>query len=316
MERLAAALTHRFAGARLDVRDAVLDASVPYDGAWFGARLEMAPIARIAVAIAPIDGFELAVQWSDHWSGETAPRSASFDDSFFVHTNDLALAHVWLDGRARDSLHASRFVSRAGRLGTTAELVRDGAWLHEVDRDQVVARRRDAETSPERMAELLATSLVLASSPARWAAGYVQLAQRLGGEASTRVELGGRPAIRAVRGNLEVLVHLVRRLAPDDPGRLRTLVSARRYGGGGERLALVRDGMPRDAARPSNDSIGALMLDADAARLLDLARPSAAAVHAQEVEITFDGALLDHERLGAAIELAARWGAASMTPYR
>ena len=315
MERLTAAIARRFEGARLEVRDAGLDATVPHDGGWFRARLEMAPVARIAVAIAPIDGFELALRWSDRWIGEMPSRPASFDDSYFVETNDLALAHIWLDGPSRDTLLASRYVSRRAELGATAELVRDGAWLHEVARNEVVARRRDAEPSPERMADLLAASLVVASRPVRWAAAFAQLAKRLGGEASSRVELGGRPAIRALRGNLEVLVSLVRRLAPDEPGRLRTVVAAHRPGDGA-RLALVRDGMPRDAMRPSNDSIGALMLDAEAARLLDRAGPSAAAVHAQEVEIVFDGALLDHDRLAAAIELAARWSAASLTPYR
>jgi hypothetical protein len=45
--------------------------------------------------------------------------------------------------------------------------------------------------------------------------------------------------------------------------------------------------------------------------LLDEARPSASIVRPHDVEITFDGAVQDGKRLGAAIELAAQWAASS-----
>ena len=53
-----------------------------------------------------------------------------------------------------------------------------------------------------------------------------------------------------------------------------------------------------------------------AAHLLEIARPSATTVRPHDVEIAFDGALVDRERLGAAIELAAWWAAAPPAPAR
>lgn len=299
------AIARRFDDARIDRNRYEL----LHRGSWY--RVRVAP-DRISVAIPRVDGFTLALRWSDRLAGDGAHE---IDDSFFVETNDLALARLWLDGGTRDHLLASRYVSRAHSLRTTAQLVRDGSWVHEVTEEGVIAHRATPETEPARLADLVAASVALASRPVEWARGLAQVAKRLGAQPSARIELGGRPALRCLRGNLEVSVHLLRRLAPDEPGRLRTLVTAQRPGSG-DRLALVRDGMPHAAARPSTIATGALMLDAEAARLLDLARPATAGVHAQEVEITFDGALLDADRLGAAIELAARWSAASMTPYR
>ena len=55
-----------------------------------------------------------------------------------------------------------------------------------------------------------------------------------------------------------------------------------------------------------------------ARRLLDAARPATTMVRRHDVEITFDGAVTDGERLGAAVELAAHWaGERTRTgPYR
>ncbi|MDQ3366935.1 MAG: hypothetical protein M3680_16050, partial [Myxococcota bacterium] len=63
---------------------------------------------------------------------------------------------------------------------------------------------------------------------------------------------------------------------------------------------------------------GTLAIDARAAHLLEAGRPSATTVRAHDVEIAFDGAIADRERLGAAIELAAWWAsdAFGSDPYR
>jgi len=298
------AIARRFDDARIDRNRYEL----LHRGSWY--RVRVTP-TRISVAIPRVDGFTLALRWSDRWVGDD---HREIDDSFFVETNDLALAHLWLDGGTRDTLFASRYMCHE-RLDATARMTRDGSWIHEVTEEGVIAHRSTPEDSPQRLADLVAASIALASRPVEWARSLAVVAKRLGAQSSSRIELGGRPALRALRGNLEVCVHLLRRLSPDEPGRLRTLVTAQRPGSG-DRLALVRDGRPHDVARPATISTGALLLDGEAARLLDRARPATAGVHAQEVEITFDGALLDADRLGAAIELAARWSAASMTPYR
>lgn len=318
MQPLCELIPRRFAGAHARAAGSRVDAQVAVDGVWYRARLEMAPEARVAVALPCTDGFELTLRWSDRWANDGAPRPAAFDDSFLVETNDLALAGVWLDHEARAGLLASRYV--AGANGDrTALLFRDGAWVHEVSNDEVSAHRQGGEPSEDRMMDMLRASLVLASRPVRWARAFARVARTLGGDAAGRVEVGGKPALRVRRGMVDVLVHVVRRLGPGDPGRLRTMVGAHRHGSGGETLSLISEGLPRAAWPPAADPAGStLSIDARAAQLLDAARPSATTVRAHDVEIAFDGALTDRERLGAAIELAAWWASSAVGagPYR
>ena len=97
------------------------------------------------------------------------------------------------------------------------------------------------------------------------------------------------------------------------------MISAHRLGSGGETLSLISEGLPRAAWPPPADpSTGTLVIDRRAAELLDAARPSATTVRSHDVEIAFDGALTDHHRLGAAVELAAWWAcnAHPQGPYR
>jgi hypothetical protein len=308
-------IAQRFAGSSARVVGSRVDAEVAVDGVWYRARLEMAPEARVAVSLPCTDGFELALRWTDRWANDGSPRAATFDDSFLVETNDLALAGVWLD-------LASRYVAGANAERQTALLFRDGAWMHEVTNDEATARRRDGEPSEDRMADMLMASLVLANRPVRWARAFARLARMLGGDAAGRVEVGGKPALRVRRGMIDVFVRVVRRLGPGDPGRLRTVVGAHRHGSSGETLTLISEGLPRAAWPPPPAELGrgTLSIDPRAAQLLDAARPSAITVRAHDVEIAFDGALADRERLGAAIELAAWWASASAHggagPYR
>lgn len=318
---LCAALEARFPGARprLAAGGATVELEVELDGASYRARLAMGPSASIAVGLPCIDGFELRLQWTDRWTTGGSPRAPSFDDSFLIETNDLALATLWLDHRARAGLLASRYVAARRPERDTALMLRDVAWVYEVAGDEVSARRREAEPSVQRMADVLGATLVLASLPARWARAFGSIGRALGGEPAGRVEIGGKPILRLRRGSVDVLVHIVRRLGPADAGRLRTIVGAHRTGSGGETLSLVDVDLPRAAWPPaSGPSSGALRLDARAADLLDLARPSATHVRPHDVEIAFDGALLDGDRLGAAIELAAHWAQAAHAggPYR
>jgi hypothetical protein len=328
VDALRDAIARRFDGARARVVGARVDAEVAVDDVWYRARLEMAPEARVAVELPCTDGFELALRWSDRWAsdGARAPRAPMFDDSFLVETNDLALAGVWLDHESRSGLLASRYVAGANPDRQTALLFRDAAWTHEVSNDEVCAHRRDGEPSVDRMADMLQASLMLAGRPVRWARAFRKVARALGGDAARRVEVGGKPALRVRRGITDVVVHVVRRLGPGDPGRLRTVVGAHRHGSSGETLSLIAEGLPRAAwpppAAPGHGaSHGALAIDARAAHLLDAAQPSAITVRPHDVEIAFDGALADPERLGAAIELAAWWAAgptaaAAAGPYR
>ncbi len=314
------AIEQRFPGARGELVGETVHADIPIDGVWYRARLAMQPIASVVVALPCTDGFELVLRWNDRWAnGDGAPRAASFDDTFLVETNDLALAGVWLDHDVRSGLLASRYVSSHRAERKTALLLRDARWLHQVSNDEVYARRPEPERSEHRMADMLMASLMLASRPMRWARLFSRVAGALGGRAASRVEIGGKPALRVRRYNVEIHIKLVRRLGPADPGRLRTVVSAHRLASSGQTLSLIADGLPRAAWPPPNAaSTGTLAIDARAAALLDAARPSATTVRPHDVEIAFDGALSDHDRLGAAVELAAWWASDSHAhgPYR
>lgn len=310
---LAAAIERRFPGVAVRTRGSEVLASLP-GGHEAVAQLE--PVGRVAIAL-PTDGFELGLRWTDR---HRSARPTRFDDSYLVETNDISLAHAWLDHEARASLLASRYVADApAPMRATVRLVRDGAWQHFIRDGEVGAVRADAELSVERVADVLAATVALADRPARWARVWARLARELGGTAATRVELAGRPIVQVQRGGAEIAVRLLRRFTNDDPGRLRTLVGAHRHGSGGDTLALISDDLPISAWPPPayDPRASALRVDPTAARLVEIARPSTAFVRAHDVEITFDGAMIERARLGAAIELAARWaGSSSAGPYR
>jgi len=319
-EALHQAIERRFAGSRGALIGDTVHADIPVDGVWYRARLAMQPAASVVVALPSTDGFELTLRWNDrHANGDGAPRAASFDDSFLVETNDFALAGVWLDHDARSGLLASRYVSRARPERRTAIMLRDARWVHQVSNDEVYARRPEREWSEHRMADMLTASLLLATRPVRWAHAFSRLAGALGGRSTPRIEVGGKPALRVRRRGVDVNVHIVRRLGPGDPGRLRTVVSAHRLGSGGETLSLIADNLPRAAWPPPTAPGGTtLAIDPHAAALIDAADPSSTIVRPHDVEIAFDGALTDHDRMGAAIELAARWACDghAIGPYR
>lgn len=317
---LKAAIDERFVGARTRQDGSCVHAEIAVDEVWYRARLEMEP-ARVVVGLPCTDGFELTLKWNDRWANHGAPRALTFDDSFLVETNDVALAGVWLDYDARAALLASRYVSGAQPARQTALMFRDGGWVHEVSNDEVTAHRSGAELSADRLGDMLMVSLRLASRPVRWANAFASVGRTLGAEPAHRIEVGGRPALRVRRGGTDVHVHVRRRLGPGDPGRLRTIVGAHRHGSTGETLSLISEGLPRAAWPPPADpSGGTLQIDAHAARLLDIARPSATMVRRHDVEIAFDGAMVERDRLGAAIELAAWWACDShrqkVGPYR
>lgn len=304
---LCAAIAERYPGARLEIAPSGVRARITIEDVAYRARLTMAPWAAVAVDLPSTDGFELTLQWTDRWASN-GPRAPSFDDSLLIQTNDLALAAIWLDHVARSGLLASRFVAGHQPARQTAVMLRDATWSYEVANDEVCVRRRDAEPSVERMGDMLMAALLLASRPVRWARAFGVVGRELGGEPATRIEIGGKPMLRVRRGAVDVSVHAVRRLGPADPGRLRTIVGAHRHGSGGETLSLISEGLPRAAWPPvGKASPGTLAIDARAAALLDIARPSATNVRPHDVEIAFDGAISDRERLGAAIELAACW---------
>lgn len=317
-DRLASAIGDRLPHTTCVVDAGAVKIELAADGGVYRARAQMAPHGRVAVQLPSTDGFELALTWTDRT--ELIARAPRFDDSCLVETNDVALANVWLDQEARGALLASRYVAGIPEeTRTTVPMLRDGAWQHEVHSDEVSAFRAGAETNLDRITDMLAASFALARRPVRWARLLAPLATFLGGEAAPRVELGGKPVLRIRRGAVDVNVRLLRRLGPGDSGRLRTVVSAHRVASGGEVLTLISHELPRAAWPPPNEGgDSTLRIDDRARGYLDAARPATTIVRRHDVEITFDGALADKDRLGAAVELAAYWASdgSHSGPYR
>jgi hypothetical protein len=312
---LAAAIQRRFEAAKVVPEGSVVRAEVPIDGSLYLARVALTPATLVSVQVPHTDGFELSLAWTDRRS--SAPRPTEFDDSYLVETNDVPLASSWLDLHARAALLGSRYVSGPSPRDT-AVMLRDGRWSHELRDGELVAKCAGSERSVERIADMLAASIALASRPVRWARQYAAIAKELGGHSSARVELAGKPILRVRRGQVDVTVRLLRRLDPDEHGRFRTVIGARRHGSGGETLTLIADGLPRAAWPPPTSAphdAPRLRIAPQHSNLLDAARPSASIVRPHDVEITFDGAVQDGKRLGAAIELAAQWAASSESSH-
>jgi hypothetical protein len=315
---LAAAIARRFEAAKVVAEGSVVRAEVPIDGTLYLARVALTPATRVSVQVPHTDGFELSLAWTDRRS--SAPRPNEFDDSYLVETNDVPLASSWLDLHARSALLDSRYVSGPSpSKRSTVVMLRDGRWSHELRDGELVAKCAGSERSVERIADMLAASLALASRPVRWARQYATIAKELGGHSSARVELAGKPILRVRRGQVDVTVRLLRRLDPDEHGRFRTVIGARRHGSGGETLTLIADDLPRAAWPPPTSAphdAPRMQIAPMHSNLLDEARPSASIVRPHDVEITFDGAVHDGKRLGAAIELAAQWAASSESSHR
>lgn len=316
-EALAYAIEQRFPDAECAYDALGVSAEIELDGTRYQARACMLPAGHITVQLPSIDGFELALRWTDRAVGS---MSAAFDDSCLVETNDVSLASLWLDREVQAALLASRYTSGTpDALRTTAPMLRDGTWQYELRDDRVIASRDETESSPDRVADILAASLALASRPARLARWFQPLGKALGAETLGRIELGGKPVLRVRRDGVDVTVRMLRRLGPADPGRLRTVVGAHRLGSGGDTLALISDDLPRTAWPPLDDlGSSTLHIDHEARALLDAARPSTTIVRKHDIEITFDGATGDADRIGAAVRLAAYWAAAHAPdgPYR
>ena len=259
--------------------------------------------------------------WTDR---ARSHRQPSFDDSCLVETNDVALAHAWLDVEAQTALLASRYVSAPSRR-VTAVMLRDGAWTHRLRRGAAIATRASSSRRP--IGSRIYSASCSRSRIGRRAGRAPSRSSpaTLGGTASPRVEVGGMPVLRVRRGAVDVTVRVLRRLDPDEPGRLRTVIGAHRLRSTGETLQLISEQLPRAAwpppcLPPGERSMGAprLPIEPGARRLLEAAKPAASIVRPHDVEITFHGAIVGGERLGAAIELAARWAAdtAADGPYR
>jgi hypothetical protein len=310
------------------------------DGAYFTTRIRVDPVAEVFIATRPLDGFELALRWN----GGTS--SSEFHHAFAMTTNDDEMSRLWLDDHGRRALLDSATTSTIdevsfGQAGLafgdpffadTTSVRR--TWTYEIANDELVVTKGGTEFDPNRIAIAVRTGCALAGRSQRWARQYADLAVRLGVTARTDLEIGGKPIITAVRQGLDVGLHLIRRVADEKTGRLRTLISARRVSQDERTLSIVDEHAVRAAVPPVpkggrrdfelegyrlRTSDAATKLDELAKKLVAAARPIAVVADLDSIDVWFDGAPLEHERLDPAFALAAHLAigsAAQSGPYR
>lgn len=330
---LAAALEQHF-GVAVRNDGTWLHALIQTDGGFFPARVRNDPVAELFVTTRPLDAFELTLR------GERIRADATFDTALTVSSNDFELARLWLDPIARTAVLDSAYEYTTLELleGLTDEVrappTARRIWSYELGNDELIAAKGNVETQPERLAIALETACIIAARPRRWAAEYSPIAQRIGAKTAAEVELGGAPVMTSNRAAVEVSLQLVRRLPGERTGRLRTLITSKRVGHHDERtFSLVNrsarstmvpplpDGSRRDFGIEDYRfrTSGEIELDELANKQLLAARPSVVAADLDSIDIWFDGAPMEPERLDAAFALAAHLAigtAAHHGPYR
>jgi hypothetical protein len=352
MEELATVLAAVF-GSEVRADAAGTHTIVRSGDAFFTARIRTSPVAELFVTTRALDGFELKLRCEGYEKG------APFERAFTMDTNDHALAQMWLDGVTRQSMIASVYGYKsnelsvgdavsglAGVLGglvgaVIAESIRPEpgtawrTWTYELATDQLWVTKGGVEHHPERIVVALQTAAAIAARSHRWAAEYAAMAGALDATVRSEVELGldRPPLITATRHAVEVGMRMFRRL-PDRSERLRTQVSAARINHDGSTFSLVDDELPR-AARPPvprgskvtstvpgytlREAHGSAPIDDAAGKLIAIARPAAVVADLDSVDVWFDGAVMERDRLDAAFELTALWAVRrdlTQGPYR
>ena len=319
-------------GVKIRTERDLVHAIVRSGESWFAVRGRTAPFAELFVIARPLDGFEATIRWGDRIR-DPELGDPEFDAAFGLTTNDVPLMRALFDDVMRRAMFDSIYEFRED-----VELVpvaRRRTWTYELRNDEIAATKGSFEHDPRRFATAIHTACAIAARAQRWAAEYAAIARTIDAIAAPEVQLGGEPVLTATRRAVELDVRLLRRAAASDEGRLRTVIGARRINLGGDTLSLVHRDLPR-AARPElpggkaarcdlegyalRRSAGSdRTIDAPTRKLLGLARPGALVVGLERIELWFDGAMMDRERLDTGLELVGRWavdGIEPSGPYR
>jgi hypothetical protein len=332
-----AAFLESFLGSPVRTDGAWLHTLMAVDGGYFNARLRNDPVAELFVTPRALDGFELTLR------GERMRPDATFETALTVQTNDHELARMWLDQVAREQILDSAYEYHLGESyieGLGAEPPRPGVpfrriWTYELANEEMVATKGNVETQLDRLALALETAAVIVARTRRWAAEYAAIGHRIGASSHAEVEVGGAPVLTSNRAAVEVSLQLLRRLPGERTGRLRTLIAAKRVGHHDDRTYSLVDRSARSTMVPplpegdkrdfgldgyrARASTDALDLDELAKKQLLAARPSVVAADLDSIDIWFDGAPMELERIDAAFALAAHLALGSTAqhgPYR
>jgi hypothetical protein len=316
------------------------------DGAFVPARIRTSPVAELFVTTRALDGFALSIKWAEPTTEELA-SDAAFQAAFRYETNDMMLAGLFLDGASRHALLDSIYEYQAddfmtsdvavfgvlGKLSPHRPGMAKRIWDYELANNEIVAARGGIERHADRIAKALTCACSLAARSTRWAGEYAVLSRELGGGTTrSEVDLGGPPVFTIARNAVDVSLRLGRRFdgAQD---HLRTAISAPRVAPDATTVCVYDAELPKwalprlprgskraiELARYKQRGDQTPLVDDLAKKLIAVASPSAAIVDADSVDVWFDGAPMERERIDAAIELAARWAVGSLAasgPYR
>ena len=204
LEMIAAA----FPGSRLRLDNGQIVGPLQFEGLFHSLRLRLEPFVEIFLELPLVDGFELHIQWGDRWLGDTKIGDPRIDDAYFIRTNDLLLAKMWLDERGRQAFLVSRerveayhvadlskaiaAVGQDSLLASPANARR--VWTLEIDRNRMSSSIGFGnQTSRYEVIETLETMCAIAGASSRWAQKCSELALLTGAsvkQVTDRVELG------------------------------------------------------------------------------------------------------------------------------
>lgn len=278
-------------------------------GQFHSVRARFDPLGEAFLAVAAIQDFELVVQLGDHRHGDVELGDVRLDDRYFVKTNDLALAKVWLDEDSRAAMLA-HLDPRAAH------------WRLALRRDELVIARNGITLAHELVPGLLLAGTI-ASAPARWAARLAEVAKLTGAHVQhvdARVALED-PALVLEVDRIEVRVTFGRSGPLAKGGEvLSTRVTAHRETPTSEVWCVVDPSLPRPelperwTAKRAPGALGFLRTAAARGTAVPYDALEPLALHArgrlrgviageQEATVWFCGAELDAASLGLATQL-------------
>lgn len=277
------------------------------DGCWLDARVRDTPIIEVFIRTVDVSGFELALEPGGPSIPLVVKRHVGPDGFAVFHDHEVEgvmivaiagltfRAHyqvdgnwpaqkLWLDEPAKTALVEALWL-RADPGVFSIDAVPVG-YRYRIERGEVLVRR-EHELDPQRLARAVHAGGMLAARPHRIARDWLEVARGLGGTTTTeRWDLAKDFAVTLDRGPVTVRIDNV-----GDP--LRTRVRA-------TRLGADHDWKP-------------------VAAFLDAAAPDRKKLTDGEVELLWDGLVMDPARLGPAVEICARLAAPSIAatgPYR
>jgi len=250
-----------FPGSRLRVESGQIVGPLQFEGQFHSLRLRLEPFVEIFLDLPPLDGFELRIQWGDRWIGDEDIGDPRVDDAYFIRTNDLALAKMWLDERGRAALvtqrerveafnggeHARIRERRRRDAGDFSEPNLRRAWTIELEKTRMSSTLGLGKAAAnDEVLATIETMCAIAGASGRWAQKCSELALLTGTsvkQVADRVELGAT-ALLLEQQRVDVEVRYVRS-DEGESARLSTRVRGNRITQTTATWSVLDDDAPR-----------------------------------------------------------------------